>query len=153
MIFTIMEFQFCSVRSAKDLFISLSLIILGFVLMFMPDRVGMNIGGFFLFLIGALFLFLFKSVYTLNGGKEKYIKKEFYFSQEHNHAILKAVLDNPKSIDVSVEGQGKTIKLNLYYSSASGKAYLQLFEYIPYAYEPMTAMLEYDINDVSNLIK
>ena len=148
-----MEFQFCRVRSAKDLFISLSLIVLGFILMFLPYGVGMNIGGFFLFLLGAIFLFLFKSVYTLNGGKEKYVGKEFYFSQEHNHALLKAVLDNPKSIDLSAEGRGKTIKLNLYYSIEGGKAYLQLFEYIPYAYEPLTAMLEYDVKEVSNLIK
>ena len=148
-----MEFQFCSVRSAKDLFISLSLIVLGFVFMFLPYGVGMNIGGFFLFLIGAIFLFLFKSVYTLNGGKEKYVKREFYFSQEQNHTILKAVLDNPKSIDLSAEGSGKTIKLNLYYSTEGGKAYLQLFEYVPYEYEPLTAMLEYDVKEVSNLIK
>lgn len=148
-----MENQFCRVRSAKDIIISVSLIVAGFVLMFLPYGTGLNIGGFFLFLIGGTFLFLFKSVYKELGTNDVYEKKEFYFPQESTNVILKAVLSNPNSIDLSLEGKGKTVKLNIYYSNKAGKAYLRLYEYIPYMYEPITEVLEYNTKEISNLIK
>ena len=148
-----MENLFCRVRSAKDILISVSLVVLGLVLTFFPNEVGANIGGFFILLIGLLFMFLFKSAYKKNGTNELYVKKELFFAQEMNNTILKAVLDNPKSIDMSMEGKGKTIKLSIYYSLGSGKAYMQLYEYVPYMYEPQTDVLEWDVNSVANLIK
>ena len=148
-----MENQFSRVRSAKDIFISVSLIVAGFVLMFLPYGTGLNIGGFFLFLVGALFLMLFKSHYKQLDTNDVYEKKEFYFCREDENKILKAVLSNPNSIDLSKEVQGKTIKLNIYYSRKADKAYLCLYEYIPYMYEPITEVLQYNIKQVSNLIK
>lgn len=148
-----MENQFSRVRSAKDILISVSLIIAGFVLMFLPYGTGMNIGGFFLLLIGALFLMLFKSVYKEQGTNDTYEKKELYFNQESVNAVLKSVLSNPNSIELSTEGQGKTVRLDIYYSKKADKAYLRLYEYIPYMYEPVTEVLHYNIKEVSNLIK
>ena len=84
---------------------------------------------------------------------EIYEKKELYFHQEYTNAILKSVISNPNSIDLSIEGQGKTVRLNIYYSNKADKAYLRLYEYIPYMYEPITEVLQYNIKDVSNLIK
>ena len=148
-----MENQFSRVRSAKDIFISVSLIVAGFVLMFLPYGTGLNIGGFFLFILGGLFLFLLKSVYKEAGTNDIYKQVELYFHQESTNAILKSVISNPNTIDMSKEGQGKTVKLNIYYSSKADKAYLRLYEYIPYMYEPITEVLQYNIKQVSNLIK
>lgn len=148
-----MENQFSRVRSAKDIIISVSLIVSGFVLMFLPYGTGMNIGGFFLFLVGALFLMLFKSHYKELETNDVYEKKVLYFPQESINAILKSVISNPNSIDISKEGQGKTVKLNIYYSYKADNAYLRLYEYIPYSYEPITEVKHYSIKEVSNLIK
>lgn len=148
-----MENQFCRVRSAKDIIISVSLIVAGFVLMFLPYGTGVNIGGFFLFLIGGMFLFLFKSVYKEVGTNDVYEKKEFYFHREAINEILKGVMSNPNSIDLSAEGQGKTVKLSIYYSNRAEKAYMRLYEYIPYMYEPVTETLEYNTKEISKLIK
>ena len=148
-----MENQFCRVRSAQDIIISVSLIVAGFVLMFLPYGTGMNLGGFFLVLIGALFIVLFKSHYKELETGDVYEKKEFYFNLEHLDVLSKSVLSNPNSIDLSVEGQGKTVRLTMYYSTNADNAYLRLYEYIPYLYEPVTEVLRYNIKEVSNLIK
>ena len=78
-----MENQFCRVRSAQDIIISVSLIVVGFVFMFLPYGTGLNIGGFFLILIGALFLALFKSHYKELETNHVYEKKEFYFNLDY----------------------------------------------------------------------
>ncbi len=148
-----MEKKFCRVRSVKDITISVSLIVAGLLLMFIPSAVGANIGGFFLLLVGALFLYLFKSVYKEEGGKEIYQKKELLFRREQLDEIQKALDSNPNKIDLKGQGQGWTIKLNIYYSKSADKAYLQLFEYIPYNYEPCTPMLEFKIGQIEKLIK
>lgn len=148
-----MDKEFCRVRSAKDIVISVSLIILGIILFFLPYGIGIKIGGFFLFLLGSLFLWLFKSVYKELGDKTIYHKKELFFRRELLNSILKGVISDPKSIDTTAEGLGWTIKLNVYYSKSADKGYIQLFEYVPYNYEPCTEMLEYRINQIDNLIK
>ena len=148
-----MEKEFCRVRSASDIAISVTLIILGIVLFLLPYGIGIKIGGFFLFLLGSLFLWLFKSVYKETGEKNIYHKRELYFRRELLNPILKGVVSDPHSIDTSAEGLGWTIKLNVYYSKSADKGYIQLFEYVPYNYEPCTEMLEYRINQIDNLIK
>ena len=55
--------------------------------------------------------------------------------------------------NLSEEDKGNAIRLDVYYSKASGKAYLQLFEYVPYKYEPCTKVYEYEIAKVGKLIK
>ena len=49
--------------------------------------------------------------------------------------------------------KGNAVRLDVYYSKASGKAYLQLFEYIPYKYEPCSKIYEHEIIKVGKLIK
>ena len=150
-----MEKQFCRVRSAKDVAISVTLLVAGMALMLLPyGGVGVTIGGFFLFLLGGLFLSQFKSVYKdKDGDNNVYLKKELFFRRELLQDILDAVESHPQTIDMKKEGLGWTIKLNLYYCIKADKAYLQLFEYVPYNYEPCSQMLEYKVNQIANLLK
>ena len=66
--------------------------------------------------------------------------------------ISNAMTTKPESINLSEEDKGNGVRLDIYYSKATGKAYLQLFEYIPYKYEPCTAVFEHDLSSVSKLI-
>ena len=59
----------------------------------------------------------------------------------------------PGSIDLKEADKGNAVKLDIYYSKAEGKAYLQLFEYVPYTYEPCSRLYEYQIADVEKLIR
>ena len=148
-----MNLNFSRVRSANDIIVSLSLIIAGAVLMFLPYGTGLNIAGFFFLLTGVLFLALFKSVYKLDGTEVTYYRKELYFKHEELEAIKKAVESDKPQIDVSKEGEGKTVKLDIYFSPKWGKSYIQLFEYIPYTYEPVTEIKGFNIDKIEKIIK
>ena len=147
-----MKPHFYRVRSVKDIVISVTLIIAGIALMSYPSEIGITILGMFLFLIGSLFLYLFKSVYKKEGTKEIYHKRELQFRREILQTIQDAVLSDPNQIDMKKEGMGWTVKLNIYFSREADKGYIQLYEYIPYNYEPCTQMLEYRINQIDKLL-
>ena len=147
-----MKPHFYRVRSVKDIVISVTLIIAGIALMSYPSEIGITILGMFLFLIGSLFLYLFKSVYKKEGTKEIYHKRELQFRREILQTIQDAVLSDPNQIDMTKEGLGWTVKLNIYFSREADKGYIQLYEYIPYNYEPCTQMLEYRINQIDKLL-
>jgi hypothetical protein len=70
-----------------------------------------------------------------------------------NPAISAVLGSRPDSIDLSQGDKGNAVRLDVYYSKSSGKAYLQLFEYVPYKYEPCSKIYEHNIVNVSKLIK
>lgn len=43
--------------------------------------------------------------------------------------------------------------LTMYYSKGSGKAFLQLYEYIPHQYKPCSKMHQYELNRVEKFLK
>lgn len=148
-----MEKTFVRVRSAKDIAIFVSLIIAGGVLIALPTGAAVNITGFFLIFAGILLAILLKTGYKDVETGVKYQKEEHFFQQTMNAAISAALASNPGSIDLSEEDKGNAVRLDVYYSKASGKAYLQLFEYVPYKYEPCSKIYEHEIAKVGKLIK
>ena len=148
-----MEKTFIRVRSVKDIVISASLVILGSVLVTLPTGTGINIAGFFMIFAGIILALILRSAYKEAETGVRYQKKELYFQQAMNSVITAALASKPESIDINEVNKGNAVKLDIHYSKASGKAYLQLFEYIPYKYEPCTKMYEYEIGKVEKLIK
>ena len=148
-----MEKTFTRVHSIKDIVIFISLLILGGILLAVPTSDAVNITGFFLIFAGAILALVLKTGYKDVETNVKYIKKERYFQQAMHAAIADAIASKPDSIDLSQENKGNAIKLDIYFSKASGKAYVQLFEYVPYTYQPCSNMYEYEIYKVSKLIK
>lgn len=148
-----MEKTFTRVHSIKDIVIFISLLVLGGILVAVPTSDAVNITGFFLVLAGAILALVLKTGYKDVETNVKYIKKERYFQQAMHAAIADAIASKPDSIDLSQENKGNAIKLDIYFSKASGKAYIQLFEYVPYTYQPCSKMYEYEISKVGKLIK
>ena len=148
-----MEKTFIRVRSVKDIVISTSLIILGSILVALPTGSGVNIAGFFMIFAGLILFFILKSGYKDTETGISYKKKEYYFQQAMNAPISAALASKPESIDLGEANKGNAIKLDIYYSKASGKAYLQLFEYIPYKYDPCSKIYEYSRERIEYLIK
>lgn len=148
-----MEKTFVRVRSAKDIILFASLIIIGSVLVALPTGAGVNIAGFFLIFAGLIVALIVKTSYKDTETGVKYQKTEHYFQQAMNSVISSALETKPESIDLNEADKGNAVKLDIYHSKASGKAYLQLFEYVPYTYEPCSKMYEYQIADVEKLIK
>ena len=148
-----MEKEFIRVRSIKDIVIFVSLIALGSVLVALPTGTAVNITGFFMIFAGLILSLVMKSGYKDAEKGDCYNKKEYYFQQAYNAALSSAISKTPESVALSEEAKGNALRLDVYYNKASGKAYLQLFEYIPYKYEPCSEMLEYGIDRVEKLIR
>ena len=148
-----MEKTFTRVHSIKDIVIFISLLVLGGILVAVPTSDAVNITGFFLIFAGAILALVLKTGYKDVETNVKYIKKERYFQQAMHAAIADAIASKPDSIDLSQENKGNAIKLDIYFSKASGKAYVQLFEYVPYTYQPCSKMYEYELSKVVKLIK
>lgn len=148
-----MEKTFVRVYSIKDIVIFISLLVLGGILVAAPTSDAVNITGFFLVFAGAILALVLKTGYKDVETNVKYIKKERYFQQAMHAAIADAIASKPDSIDLSQENKGNAIKLDIYFSKATGKAYIQLFEYVPYTYQPCSKMYEYEISKVGKLIK
>ena len=148
-----MEKTFIRVRSAKDIIIISLLIIAGTVLIVLPTGTAVNITGFFLIFAGLILALVLKTGYKDTETGDKYQKVEHYFQQAMNVPISAALASKPESIDLGEANKGNAIKLDIYYSKASGKAYLQLFEYVPYRYEPCSKIYEHELSKVEKLIR
>ncbi len=148
-----MEKTFVRVHSIKDIVVFISLLALGGILVAIPAGDAVSITGFFLLFAGAILALVLKTGYKDVETAAKYLKKERYFQQTMHTAIANEIASKPDSIDLSEEDKGNAIKLEVYYSKATGKAYIQLFEYVPYTYQPCSKMYEYDLSKVSKLIK
>jgi hypothetical protein len=125
----------------------------GAALMLLPYGVGLNMAGFFLLAIGILFIFIYKSAYKLEGTTELYRRKELYFKHEEMERIKKALSSQTPQLDMSEEGKGKSLKLDIFYSHKSDKGFVRLYEYVPYTYEPLTDNKEFRIGQIEQLIK
>ena len=102
---------------------------------------------------GLLLALFMRTGYKDIDSGERYQKKEHYFQQAMN-SVINSVLENkPEAIDLAEEEKGNAVKLDIYYSKAAGKAYLQLFEYIPYKYEPCSKMYEHQLSRIEKLVK
>ena len=148
-----MENQFISAHSGKDIISSVSLIILGSVLIAAPVGVSLNIIGAIVFISGIITIFILKSSFKNTEDGKKYSKKELYFANNKREALIAAIKSAPETINIDKNEIGNAIRLDLYYSKDAGKAYLQLFEYVPYQYEPCSEQKVYSIDKVAELIK
>ncbi len=148
-----MEKKFIKVRLINDNVIFTSLIAGGVILTLIFDTLEIDLAGYVLMAIGVLGFCFLKRGYKDIETQEKYLAKDFSFPGNIKTSILSALALSPGEIDLTQDGKGTTLMLKMYYSESSGKAYLQLFEYIPYHYEPCSEMYEYEISRIKNLLK
>ena len=148
-----MEKKFIRVRSAKDILIFSSLIATGIVLALIMDTAEIHFAGYAFIAIGVLGFCFLKSGYNDVETKEIYFAKEFSFPGNMKSSILSALALSPGAIDLTQDGKGEALMLKMYCSKTSGKAYLQLFEFVPHQYEPCSKMYEYEISKIANLLK
>ena len=144
-----MEKNFIRVRSIKDIIISSLLIIAGCILVSIPSSDSVNIAGFFLVLTGLALAFILKTAYKDSDSGEKFMKKERFFGNEM-YDRLKSALTCPTPLATHLEDRGSSLRLDIYYNKS--KVYVQLFEYIPYKYEPCSPMYEHSFEKAGRLI-
>ena len=148
-----MNKEFIRVRSVKDVAISTSMKICGSILLLLPTSDSINILGFFMIFTGIILFLTLRSSYKDTETGIIYSKKEHFFAQSIRQELLDTLTSMPSSISLSEEDKGNGIRLDIYHSKATGKAYIQMFEYVPYKYEPCSKVLEYNLSDVVKLVK
>ena len=148
-----MEKNFVRVRSVKDIAVFVSLIVLGGILVALPVGTGINIAGGSLVVLGIVLALILKSGYKDAVTGEGYFKKEHFFQQEMKNTLLSVIPNMPEVIELSEEDKGNAVRLDVYYNQQNGKAYIQLFEFVPYEYKPCSDMLEYELYEVKKLIR
>ncbi len=146
-----MEKKFIKVRSSKDCIISFGVLIGGLALAFAPAGAAANYSGIIVAFVGALLLVVLKRAYKESSTGDIYYKTERFFPPNARQELCAKVASAPDSIDLSSEGEGSAVRLDIYSGNKSGKAYLQLFEYVPHSYMPCTAQYEYPIAKVSKI--
>ena len=149
-----MEKNFIRVRSIKDITIVSSLIIIGTVLLSLPDSSSVNISGFFLLFTGIVLGFILKSGYMDVDTGMRYCKIERYFEGCRREELSSAIScqNGICKVNLNNEDKGNALRLDIYYSKKVGKAYIQVFEYIPYKYEPYSRLYEHELKNVYELI-
>ena len=150
-----MEKKFVRVRSTKDVVLSSLITLAGVVLFILDFSIGIRILGFFMILIGLLLFFTLKSSYKDEDTGIKYHKKERYFEGCRRDELSSAISrKNSKcKVDLSEENKGNTLRLDIYYNKQAGKAYMQIFEYVPYRYEPYSNLYEHEVVNITELIE
>ena len=147
-----MEKEFSRVRSAKDITITATLIITGCILVALPTSESINITGFFLIFTGLILAFVLRTGYKDSETGERYCKVEKFFAQSLKSEITNALETSLKKLNLSEEDKGNGIRLDIYDSRKTGKSYSQLFEYIPYKYEPCTVQYELETAEIESVI-
>ena len=148
-----MEKNFVKVQSSKDIITSISLIILGAALALLPLGGATNVTGICVAITGLILVFTLKNGYKESESGERFVKKEHYYPENMKAELQSAVAANPNTIAQGSGDKGNAIRLKIFYNRQSGKAFVQLFEYVPYKYQPCTDMMEYNLSQIENLIK
>ena len=149
-----MDKEFIRVRSVKDIAISISLALLGAILLALPTSSSVNTAGFFMLIAGIILFLSLRGAYKETDSGKRFIKQELYFANDMMDELSEAMAtDKPSSIDLAQEDKGRGIRLDIYYRKEDGKSYMQLFKYVPYKYEPCSIVYEYKLSQVTQLIK
>ena len=148
-----METRFSRIHSAKDIVISSVLFAAGIICIVVPASVPVNIVGYTLAIVGLVLFFVMKTAFKDAESGETLKKTEKYFPASKSESVLKALSSDPQILDLNEENKGNGLKIDTYYSTKTGHVFTQLFEYIPYKYEPCSPVFTYDISKAQKLIK
>lgn len=147
-----MEKNFIRVRSVKDIIICTSLIIMGSACIALPTSASINILGFFTIFAGLLLLIFMKTGYKDENGL-RYCKEEMYFDKSKQSELSRKIAEKICASDIKDENIGNGIRLDIYYNKSADKSYVQLYEYVPYKYEPCSCVYEHTYDCVSEIIR
>ena len=132
-----MEINFKKVHTGKDLTISITVLLAGFGLFFVNKGLGIAIT-----VCGLALFFFNKGGYKKDGQGIVLRKKSEDICKCCKTSIvdyLNGKNDTPK---IKKGNEGGSVRLDVYYNIDAGIAYVQLFDFRNYAYEPETDVIE-----------
>lgn len=120
--------------------------------MLLPSDSAIHITGFFLLFAGLILLLVLKTGHKHLESGASYLKTERYFSHDMYDEIKRKIAA-PEKICAAAEDKGTGLRLDVYYSRNAGKVYTQLYEYVPYKYEPCSKIYEHTFEDGFKLVE
>lgn len=135
-----------------DVAISSITIIAGIVLVVMPTSVSINIFGSCMIVVGILLVTLFKTGWQDVETKEQYCMKKLFFHQNKKSQLLNALEKHAEIMAVSDKEEGDGLMMEIYYNRQNKKAYINLFEFVPYEYKTICPTFEYSTDEIGRLI-
>lgn len=125
------------VHAGKDLAISTIILIAAVGLFFVNKASGICIAAL------AFFMLLFyKSGYKINGEKTVFTKKSADLCKECKSALMD-FLNGKDTTPIIKEGnEGGCIRVDVYFSKAESKAFIQVFDFCNYEYKEATELIE-----------
>ena len=132
-----MEIKLKKVHTAKDLIISAIVLAAGIGLYFVHVGLGVTIA-----LCGLLLLFFYKAGYKREG--EDLVLRKAALDVSHScRDSLKGFLDG-KDVEPKIDktALGGIVRLEAYFNAKAAIAYIQLFDFSNYTYEPATEIVE-----------
>ena len=145
--------NFIKVRSGKDIFISAGVIVTGSVLIAFPTAESVNILGFLMIFAGILLGIFLKTGWKDEHDGGRYDKFEIYLDKSKMKEISKSLSINICPSMIKSNGNGTGLRLDIYHNKKNGKTYVQLFEYVPFQYEPCTDMYEQEYKNITEIVK
>lgn len=147
-----MNKEFTSVRTNADIIISQLITAAGITLVLLPTPDSVNIAGCLMVFTGILLSVFLRTGHKDSETGETYRKKVLYFPQSSKSRILSGLEHDVKNLDLSDKDKGNGLEMDVYFNKKSNKAFVQLFEYIPYRYEPASGTYGFRTDEISKLI-
>lgn len=142
-----MEIKLKKVHTAKDLAISAMVLAAGIGLYFV------NVGlGAVIALCGVLMLVFYKSGYVREGEGIVLQKKALDIAHSCRDSLKGFLEGKNTNPEVNTSPNGGIIRLEAYYNADAAIAYVQLFDFVNYTYEPATELVELRGSKVDILI-
>lgn len=145
-----MNKEFAKVRTMTDKMISSLVLISGILLIVLPTAASVKTMGCFVIAVGILLLVILKTGWQDTETKERYGKKNLHFPKKDKAEILSALENHIDDIDMLDEGKGEGLRMDIYYNKH--KAFINLSEFVPYNYEPISPTFEYPADRVRSLL-
>ena len=128
-----MEKKITKVRTAKDIVISIALLVLG-AACFIFNSTGMMILGAMIALTGIVLFFLMKSGCRIEGEDGVFKKEEHFFPDARYDVIYSEINAGRMLTDFKDEDKAIIVRLDIYRNTSTGKVFGELYKYIPYDY-------------------
>ena len=148
----IMNKEFSRTRSAQDIAISVILIIAGLACVICKTPVGVNILGCCAIILGIVLFCMLKSCRKDKDSGICYKLKIKYYPAKRQEEILNALKTDPSSIDWTESGSEEGLRVDIFYSKAGNKAFVQCYKYVPYEYQVLSDWFELPLDKTGNLI-
>ena len=132
-----MEINFKKVHTGKDLAISTIVLLAGVGLFFVNKGLGVILA-----VCGLAMLFLNKGGYKKDGQGIVLQKKSEDLCKCCKPSVVEYLNGKDVTPQIKKGNEGGSVRLDVYYNAAAGIAYVQLFDFRNYTYEPETDVIE-----------